>query len=673
MADAYKTSDADKNSTKEPQSDWPEIHSEALHEYERAWEKEQHNIEEAYEDLRFRRGKLADQWTPEALAMRTGRPCHVVNLLPQFIRQVTGDMRQSRPGIKVVPVDDKADIDVADTRGGLIRYIENRSHAKHIYTAAGDQQVTAGISHWQVVTEYAAGTTLNQEIRIEGIPDGIAVLWDADAVRPDRSDANHCFVPHDQSTAMFKREHPDNVASGFDVSLCGTGTSSAFDSWATDDFIRTVVYWKKKPFTRTLALMPNGSIDDLSDVMASIPRNQLAEAFDWYRRNAGARVEERESYRICRYLLTMAEVLEERDWKGMHIPVVPLLGEEVRIGREVYRHGIVRYARDLQRMNNYYASAEAEIIGLQPKAPFVGTKKMFQAYYDQWENANVENLPFLEFDPDPQAPGMKPERQPPPVASSAIQQARVNTQADMKAAIGIYDAGLGAKSNETSGVAIRNRQQEGDTGTFVYLDNFSLSVQRTGEICDDLIPHVYDTQRQLMIIGDDNKAAMVTVNRPYMEGGANKVENDLSIGAYHVMVKEGPSYTTRREEARDGMQEFIRAVPAAAPLIGDLFAEAQDWPHAQEIGERLQEMLPAPIKAKLEAEKQEREQAAGKPPPPPSPQQQQQMAAEKQKQQMAEQAAALEMAEKEARTAEMKAKARRPKPKRIAPKWKRKS
>jgi hypothetical protein len=87
--------------------------------------------------------------------------------------------------------------------------------------------------------------------------------------------------------------------------------------------------------------------------------------------------------------------LEEADWPGMHIPVIPAIGEEVRVGRDVYRHGIVRYARDLQRMENYYASAETEVIALQPKAPWIGTKKMFQDRRDLWETANTENHPFL--------------------------------------------------------------------------------------------------------------------------------------------------------------------------------------------------------------------------------------------------------------------------------------
>jgi hypothetical protein len=98
----------------------------AIEEYDRDYLKERNNIDEAYEDLRFRRGTLQINGTRHALDARKGRPCHVVNKLPQFIRQVTGDMRRKRPGIKVVPVDSGADIETADVRGGMIRYVENR-------------------------------------------------------------------------------------------------------------------------------------------------------------------------------------------------------------------------------------------------------------------------------------------------------------------------------------------------------------------------------------------------------------------------------------------------------------------------------------------------------------------------------------------------------------------
>lgn len=647
--------DKDGDNDKAGKSDWEAVHEEALLEYDRDYARERGNIDEAYQDLRFRRGRVEDQWDALALEARKNRPCLVINKLPQFIRQVTGDMRQSRPGIKVVPVDSGADVKTAEVRAGMIRYVENRSKAKHVYTTGADSQVTCGIGHWAVDTEYAHAGTFNQEIRVIGIEDGVSVLWDADAFLPTKADADHCFVPTDMTRAKFKKKWPKAKADGFDTTLYGLGGTSWFSSWANDDYIRVVAYWKKKPIKRTLALMPDGSIEDLTDQVKGFDPKQVKAGLQWLAQQKQARIEERESYTICRYLITMAEVLEESDWPGMHIPIVPVIGEEVRIGREVYRHGIVRYARDPQRMENYYASAETEVIALQPKAPWLGTKKQFQDNYDLWETANTEAHPFLEYTVDPTAPG-PPQRIQPPVGSTAISEAKVRNSEDMKAVIGIYDASLGAKSNETSGVAIARRDAQGDTGTFVYHDNFAMAIERTAEIINELFPKIYDTQRTIQILGDDGKPDMVEINKPQLVNGVKQVLHDITSGSYDVVMEQGPNYATKREQAQDGMTEFIRAFPPAAPVMGDLYAKAMDWPNAEQIGERLEELLPPPIRAKMQADKQKREQAAGQ---PPSPEQQQEAQAQQQAQQEAQQAKGLQMAELKSKADEAEAKARK--------------
>jgi hypothetical protein len=642
--------DQDKDESK---SDWEEVHEEALLEYDRDYAREQGNIDEAYQDLRFRRGRKEDQWDALALEARVGRPCLVINKLPQFVRQVTGDMRQSRPAIKVVPVDSGADIKTAEVRGGMIRYVENRSKAKHVYTTGADSQVTCGIGHWAVTTEYAHAGTFNQEIRVIGIEDGVSVLWDADSFLPTKSDADHVFVPTDMTRAKFKKKWPNAKAEGFDTTLYGLGGTSWFSSWANDDYIRVVEYWKKKPIKRTLALLPDGTVEDLTDQLKDVPPDQAKAGLQWLAQQKQARIEERDSYKICRYMITMAEVLEESDWPGMHIPIVPVIGEEVRIGREVYRHGVVRYARDPQRMENYYASAETEVIALQPKAPWLGTKKQFEQHYDLWETANTEAHPFLEYTPDPQAGG-PPQRIQPPVGSNAISEAKLRNSDDMKAVIGIYDASLGAKSNETSGIAIARRDAQGDTGTYVYHDNFALAIERTGEIINELFPKIYDTQRTVQILGDDGKPDMVEINKPQMVDGVSKVLHDMTSGSYDVVMEQGPSFATKREFAQAAMTEFIRAFPPAAPVMGDIYARNMDWPQAEEIGERLEELLPPPIKAKLQADRQKREQAAGK---GPSPEQQQEAQAQQAAQQQAQQAQAMQFAEMQAKVKEAEAKA----------------
>lgn len=584
-------------------SDWKTVHEQAMEEYARDYEHDRRNIEEAYSDLTFRRGDIEDQWDAAALSARKGRPTHVLNEIPQFVRQITGDMRQAKPGIKVVPVDSSADPKTAEVLAGMVRYIENRSYAQSVYTQAADSQVACGIGHWRVLTEYASSTTFNQEIRIGAIRDGVAVVWDADAVLPTREDAMHCFVPFDLSLAKFKAAWPNAKAEGFEIK-----EGQPFYDWYGDDFIRVAEYWVKRPIKRLLVMSPDGATADLTG-QDDVDPAQLA--------TLGYRIEERDSFKVIQYKITCAEVLEENEWPGHHIPIIPVIGEEVYIGRTVYRHGIVRYAKEPQRMLNYYASAETEVVALQPKAPWIGTTKQFQDHYDQWETANTENYPFLEYTPDPLAPGA-PQRVPPPVASQAIMLGKQQAAEKMRAVVGIYDASLGARSNETSGIAIRRRDAQADTGTFVYHANFSLAIQRTGQIIVDLAPHIYDSYRMIRIIGDDGKQDIAEINKPTLRDGIEIVQNDITAGSYDVVTVAGPSYATRREEASEAMAAFMQAVPGSGAVLGDIFAKMQDWPDSQEIGERLEIILPPAIKAQLK----KRDQDPNAPPQPPTPEEQ---------------------------------------------------
>jgi hypothetical protein len=576
--------------------DHKDILEQARSDYDRAYEKEKHNIDLAYDDLKFLAGDEYAQWDEAARAARLdqSRPVLQVNRLPQFVHQITGDIRQMKPSIKVVPVDSGADEKVANLMGGLIRYIENRSDASAIYFRTADSQVGCGIGHWRVATEYADSSTFNQELRIDPIEDGIAVLWDSDAIRPSKDDANYCFVPVDMSRKAFEKKYPDVSPADFDNTSWGQNSV-----WCTDDYVRVAEYWVKKPTKKTLALAIDGSISDVTDA------DESALAFH---QSKGSRIEERDSTKICRYLITAAAVLEgPEDWPGRHIPIVPVVGEEIRIGRGIIRKGIVRDAKDPQRMVNYYESAQTEVIALQPKAPFMVTELNVAKYSDRWETANTENQPYLIFTPDPANGGQAPQRMPPPVSSQGINDGLARAHENLKGVIGIYDAGLGNKSNETSGKAIIARQREGDVGSYLYVDNFARAVRRTGDIIIDLIPKVYDTERTIRIMGEDGKVDVLEVNKAQGTDpatGKTIYEHDLTVGSYDVVATVGPSYTTRREEAKEGMTAFVQAAPQTAPLILDLVAKAQDWPMADDIAKRIRATMPPHLVQMEEMEKQ---------------------------------------------------------------------
>lgn len=595
--------------------------AEALKRYDRGYEREESNIIEAYEDLDFLSG---NQW-PDAVRQdreESFRPVLTINRLPQFVRQVTGDIRQMRPSIKCVPVDNRGDKETAEVLAGMIRYIENRSDAEVAYTAGADSQVACGVGHWRVTHEYAEDTTFNQELRIVGIPDSVSVIWDPDSVLPNKEDARFCFVPVDMSRAAYEQAYPDAPITDFERNTFGQDTAV---DWIGDDFVRVAEYWEKRPETRTLALLPDGSIDDLTDDDSVTPE-YLAEL-----KAAGAKIEKRDGTCVYRSLITLGHVLEEPvKWIGRYIPIVRVCGEEYRVGRRTVRHGVVRFAKDPQRAYNYFRSTQTEVIALQPKAPFIGTEKNFEGLEAQWSTANTKNWPYQTYNPDPKNGGAPPQRSSPAVNLAGVEDGLLVSSDELKATTGLYDASLGKRSNETSGKAILARQREGDVGTFVYISNFSRAVRHTGRILVDLIPHIYDTERQIRIIGEDGKEDLVQINRPIIDQSVNmmmngmnpgqesegmedaqtmaKIQHDVTVGSYDVVLETGPSYSTKRAEARDSMIEFMRSAPDIAPLVLDLVAEAQDWPGADKFAKRVKHVLPPAIRA-------EEAQEAGEPIP----------------------------------------------------------
>jgi hypothetical protein len=275
-------------------------------------------------------------------------------------------------------------------------------------------------------------------------------------------------------------------------------------------------------------------------------------------------------------------------------------GDEVDVeGKRQFR-SLIREAKDAQRNFNYWRTMATEMIALAPKVPFIGPKGAFKTDVDKWATANTNSHPFIEYDGQ-----VRPERQALASMPAAELQLALSASDDMKAVMGIYDASLGARSNETSGRAIMARQREGDVATFHFQDNMARAIRHAGRILIDLIPHVYDRERIIRTIGEDGtqKAVPLKQETPVLDNNGKPVMGedgvpmtriyDLAAGKYDLTVATGPSFTTRREEAAAQMTEMVRAFPDAAPVIGDLIAKNLDWPGADEIAERLKAINPA--------------------------------------------------------------------------------
>lgn len=579
--------------------------------YQKAIDADQDNRDAATEDLEFLAG---GQWPDEIVRERNedGRPVLTINRMPQFVRQVTGDMRQNRPAISVRPADDLADDDIADVFSGTIRNIEYASDATSAYLAAGEGAAQCGIGHFRIVTEYSSDDTFEQDIRIKRIRDSFSVTWDPHAVEPTRSDARYCFVEEPLDIPTFKARYPDAQTAGWDFQNRSNSTRghSSIGDWLTHETVRVAEYWTVEKEERTLALLADNRVIDVTDIKdfdkvytdavtgEEIPALRIRKAW----RN-----------RIEMRLINGAEVLEKPfAWPGAYIPIVPVLGEEIHNQDKTIRFGVIRHAKDPQRLYNIWRSAQTEKIALEPKVPWLVTPGNVKGFEHIWQQANTRNLPYLPYLPDKDNANAIPQRNAPQMGSIAMAQEVMVAADDMKATTGIYDAGLGARSNETSGVAIRARQQESDVSTIAYMDNLARSIRHAGRILIDLIPKIYDTERVIRILNEDETTKSVTINQAIRgeDGEVHRV-NDLSLGKYDAIVTTGPSFTTKRDEAVKGMIDLVTAMPEIGALIADIVVRNLDWPGAKEIAERLRKNLPPGM-----AEPREGEEPA--PPPPPS-------------------------------------------------------
>lgn len=565
--------------------------------------------EDELDDLRFYAGSPDNcwQWPADVLATRgavqgqtiNARPTLTINKLPQHVRQVTNDQRQNRPSGKVIPADDNADPEVAEIYNGMVRHIEYISDADVAYDTACENQVSYGEGYIRILTEYCDDNTFDQDIKIMRVRNSFSVYMDPTIQDPCGADAKWCFITEELQRDEYERLFPD-ASPISSLQTLGIGDQS-ISIWINQDTVRIAEYYYVEYNKATLHLYPgnitafDGSPEAKQLKMMGVKpvrsRQVNAKRVKWCKTNG-------------------YEFLEQNDWAGDWIPVVRVIGNEFEVEGKIYISGLVRNAKDAQRMYNYWVSQEAEMIALAPKAPFIGYGGQFEGYETQWKTANTQNWPYLEVNPDvTDGSGAilpLPQRAAPPMASSGLLQAKAGASDDIKSTTGQYDTSLGATSNERSGKAILARERQSDTGTYHYVDNLARAVRHVTRQLVGLIPKIYDTQRVARIIGLDGDTEMVKIDPTQAEPVKKIVdENNIvidkiynpGVGKYDVVVTTGPSYMTKRQEALDAMGMILQSNPQLWQVAGDLFIKNMDWPGAQEMAKRFEKIIDPKIMA----------------------------------------------------------------------------
>lgn len=556
-------------------------------------------------DLQFRCGDDSNQyqWEKTVLAQRSRkkRPCHTINRIPEFTKHVVNNMRQARPAIKVIPVGDGADQEQAEIRQGLIRHIEDNSQAAATYDTAFEHMCIMGLGWMRIVNDWSAADSFDQDLFIRWISNPFSVYSDPTAALPDWSDAQYRFVVNDLLPQEFVAKY------GEERMVSATNFQSIGDHskyWMINGKIRVAEYFRieqEKDYlceigggkTRVLSKLPKDmysvDTDEDGDLRTFMTDQQTGELVDVGRaRKCMIPV-------VYWSLISGLEKLEERRWPGTIIPVIPVIGNQFEVDGERLISGMVRYAREIQRLYNYVFSTLTEVIALAPRNQFIAEFDQIAEFRDMYERANIDPQAVLPYRMmvSPNGTALPPpQRQSANVEIAGLINALQVIDNMLKSIFGIYDASLGQRGPQESGLAINARKIESDTSTYDWGDNFIRAQMLLGRALDELLPFYYNTPgRIIQILRTDQKRVDVTLNQDFQQDGETK-KFDLDNGRYSIEISTGPSDQTRRQNAVRSMADLFKGYPQGMAVCADIVVEAMDFPEHERLAARLRKALP---------------------------------------------------------------------------------
>jgi hypothetical protein len=559
-----------KRNRKEKLSAEDEIIREALERYEDCETSCSEIYKDAVDDMRFTTG---DQWASDTTRDRIDRPCLVDNRLAASVHQVCNSQRMNRPMIKVSAKKENSDDDVVDIINGFLRHIQYQSDSESAVDWAFDCAVRGGIGWFRIKTEYDDDESFDQTITIDRIDnlENVKIPFHL-CHEIDCRDMPFAFVESTMSRDEFETRWPDANPTNWKTDVTQAG-------WLTDKTLRIAEYFKIEETKTKLHRLSDGKVsrEKPQQIEGLPPPPDVVASRDVIER------------RILWYKLTAGAILEQGEFPGNWIPLIPVIGEEVLVGGKRKFLSFIKHAKDPQKMRNYWVSAIAERIALASKAKWVVASTQIENYENEWVNSNRSNNTVLHYDPVVEGGVLVPPPQPaqPAQADMALIQAANDSTESIKATLGMFDASLGTNGPEKSGKAIQARQNQSDNGTYHIFDNCAKAMRHAGRIIVDLIPEVIDTERAIKILGEDQKTKIVKVNQEFSTDG--KIY-DVRVGEYDVLVETGPSFLSKQQETASNLRDLSQNDPVLIQSTRDLVMKYLGMP--SDVIERVTKTIP---------------------------------------------------------------------------------
>ena len=577
---------------------------EARREFDRCIEWESTYRKKFLEDIKFANADSYNgyQWPDDVRHTRdlSDRPCLTMNVVRQHNLMISNEAAKNKVSAKILGTGNGATQESANCVRDIIRHIEHVSRAQRVaYKIARRFQIDGGIGWWRVLTDYESNDTFDQEIYIAPVTDPLSVYMDPDIQDPQGRDAKFAFLfdflPDDEVRKLV----PDWSIDGPPKTPLGLASGESF--WIEKDHTMVCEWFRKVPRDDQLLSFVNERGERVNIKESLLPANvkkDLRAKNDTLRRRIV-------DYDIEWKLIIGEQIADECVWPGKYIPLIRCIGEEYVIEGILDRKGHTRAMQDAQRMYNYNASAQIEFGALQSKTPWLAPAIAIEEHETMWNTANTENHSVLIYnhvdDQNPDQPVPPPMRQDPPNASPLYVSGMETAMQQMMMTSGQWQNQMGMMGNERTGEAIKQRQDQGDTATFHYQDNYEDALAFCYEQVIDLFPKIYDTKRVKHILNNDGVEMDVMIDPGAQKAYQQQLDQDNRViqrifnpqmGKYDIAEGIGPSTATRREETVDALTLILTQAPGLTGIIGDILLRNMSFDDAPEAALRLKRMVP---------------------------------------------------------------------------------
>jgi hypothetical protein len=509
--------------------------------------------DEGSKDMRYVSG---DPWAEHERAARekAGRPCLSLDELSQYTNQGVNKLRANKRAVKFAPIGDGASEQTAEFYADLMRDIEYRSQAQTAYITAAENMFQRSYGFCRVNVRYASAYSVNQDIWIDPIHNPDLVTPDPYALMPNMSDMKGCWISEPWPIEAFNARWPKQK-------IEGRQTNSAIEeapTWVSPNQVWVRERWKIRTKPRTL-LIVEPAVDPM---MGGQPPAPIGVFKDEYTPEMGrvSSTREVEDPAVYQCLTNGLEILEENPWKGKYIPIIAAVGKVLYVDGKRQIMSLIRLARDPYMLYCYYRTCEAELVGMTPKFPYF----VYEGQLDPQQLLNLQKSlhePIAVIEVKSKIEGSMadplpyPQRQPyePPI--QALEVGAESARRAIQSAVGQSPLPTQAqRRNEKSGVALKHIDEAIEIGSYHFTDHYEDMIRHVGVVVEDLLPHIYDTARDVGVRKPNDTSEIVRINEP---GGLS------TRGAHLVTISTGPSFESEREATK----EFIESVVASPEML----------------------------------------------------------------------------------------------------------